>query len=223
MELASIIYCIICIRLFYEYLRNKDFDYLSLWLLFWFIISYIKNDGFVVYFPWLLFALLIVLCVKKDLLSTVKWFFKDRNNFLKSTLYLVYFFLPFLLVKIIHWLWFNQAAGEASWIWLSNNIHREIFSQFPHIFLNMDNYNLILIILLFILIIFIIEKQRKDNKSVFLYSSLTIFWILIAVFLFTDNYRFVMDQTTVNRVFTTCFMLVLGFSWILLSDNKQND
>ena len=84
MELPSIIYCIICVRLFYKYLEDKDFDYLSLWLLFWFIISYIKNDGFVVYFPWLIFALIVVLCLKKELRSSIKWFFKDRNNLLKS-------------------------------------------------------------------------------------------------------------------------------------------
>ena len=28
MELPSIIYCIICVRLFYKYLEDKDFDYL---------------------------------------------------------------------------------------------------------------------------------------------------------------------------------------------------
>lgn len=218
MELPSIIYCIICVRLFYKYLEDKDFDYLSLWLLFWFIISYIKNDGFVVYFPGLLIALFVVLCLKKNLRITIKWLFKDKNNLFKSIWYFVYFFIPFLLVKIIHGLWFNQAAWETSWIWLSNNIHREIFSQFPHIFFKMDNYNLVLIILLFILVLFIIKKQRKDNKSLFLYSSLAIFLILIAVFLFTDNYRFVMDQTTVNRVFTTSFILLFWFSGFLLSD-----
>ena len=218
MELPSIIYCIICVRLFYRYLEDKDFDYLSLWLLFWFIISYIKNDGFVVYFPWLLFALFIVICLKKELWLTIKWFFKDKNNLLKSIWYFIYFFIPFLLVKSIHWLGFNQAAWETSWIWLSNNIHREIFSQFPHIFFKMDNFNLVLIVLLFILIFFIVKKQRKENKSLFLYAWIAVFLILIAVFLFTDNYRFVMDQTTVNRVFTTSFILILWFSWFLLND-----
>lgn len=218
MELSSITYCIICVRLFYKYLEEKDFDYISLWLLFWFIISYIKNDGFVVYFPWLLFALFITLCLKMDFWSTIKWFFKDKNNLRKSVGYFIYFFIPFLLVKTIHWLWFNQAAWETSWIWLSNTVHREIFSIFPDIFFNMDNFNLVLIILLFILILFVVKKQWKENKSLFLYSSLAIFLILIAVFLFTDNYRFVMDQTTVNRVFTTSFILVLGFSWFLFND-----
>ena len=218
MELPSIIYCIICVRLFYKYLEDKDFDYLSLWLLFWFIISYIKNDGFIVYFPGLLFALFIVLCLKKELRFAVKGFFKDKNNLSKTVWYFVYFFIPFLFVKIIHWLGFNQAAWESSWIWLSNNIHWEILSQIPHIFFKMDNYNMILIILLFILVFMLTKKRRKENKSLFLYSWLAVFLILIAVFLLTDNYRFVMDQTTVNRVFTTSFILVLAFSWLLLNE-----
>ena len=220
MELPSIIYCIICVRFFYQYLENKDFSNISLWLLFWFILSYIKNDWFVVYFPWLLLAFFVILCLKKELSTTIKWLFYDKNNLFKTIWYFTYFFIPFLIVKIIHWLWFNQAAWTDSWIWLSNSIHREIFSQFPSIFFRMDNYNLIFIIVLLILIAFVTKKQRKENKSIFIYSSLAIFLILIAVFLFTDNYRFVMDQTTVNRVFTTSFILLLWFSWFLLSDKN---
>jgi len=75
-----------------------------------------------------------------------------------------------------------------------------------------------LIILSFIFIFLLSKKRRKENKSLFLYAGLTVFLILIAVFLLTDNYRFVMDQTTVNRVFTTSFILVLGFSWLLLNE-----
>ena len=219
MEVPSIIYCIICVRLFYKYLEDKDFDSLSLWLLFWFIISYIKNDGFVVYFPWLIFAFIVVLCLKKELQSMIKWLFKNKNNLFKSIWYFLYFFLPFLLVKMVHWLWFNQAAWADSWVWLSNTIHWEIFSQFPHIFFKMDNYNTILIILLFIFFV-IFQRKKNNNENLFLYSWLAIFLVLIAVFLFTDNYRFVMDQTTVNRVFTTCFVLLLWFSGFLL-DNKK--
>ena len=78
MDLPLTIYCIISAWLFYKYLESKDFDYLSLWLLFWFIVSNIKNDGFVVFFPWLLMALFVILCLNKDLKSTIKWFFKEK-------------------------------------------------------------------------------------------------------------------------------------------------
>ena len=218
MDLPSIIYCMISARLFYQYLEYKYFSYLSLWLLFWIITAYIKNDGFVVYLPWLLIALIIILCIKKDLLFTVKWFFKDKDNMMKLILYFIYFFIPFLIVKIINWLWFNQAAYTKSWIWLSDVVHREIFPQFYKIFFQMDNYNLILIILLFIFFSILSKKRRKENKSFFLYAWLIIFLILIAVFLFTDNYQRVLDQTTVNRCFTMVFVLLLWFSWFLLEE-----
>lgn len=218
MDLPNIIYCMIFARLFYEYLESKDFFYVSLGFLFWFITAYIKNDGFIVYFPWLLIALIIILCLKRNLLSTIKWFFKDKNNVLKTVLYTIYFFIPFLIVKIINWLWFNQAANLKAWIWLSNIIHWEIFSKFYRIFFQMDNYNLILIILLFVFFSYFAKKWWKKNKSLFLYTWLVIFLILIAVFLFTDNYQWVLNQTTVNRSFTMVFVLLLWFSWFLLNE-----
>lgn len=219
MELPSIFYCIISIWLFYKYFEEKDFDYFSLWLLFWFILSYIKNDWFIVYFPWILITVLLFLIIKKDLNSTIKWFFKDKWNLRKTIWFFIYFFIPFLLIKIIHWLWFNQAAWEATWVWLSSTIHREIFSQFPHIFFNMDNYNIILAILLLLLIYWLKKKKNWITpKTLFIFAWIIIFFILIAVFLFTDNYKFVMDQTTVNRVFTTTFLIILWFSWFLLHE-----
>jgi hypothetical protein len=42
-------------------------------------------------------------------------------------------------------------------------------------------------------------------------SPIIIFLILITVFLFTDNYKWVLDQTTVNRVFTMCFVILFSF------------
>ena len=218
MDLPNIIYCMISARLFYQYIEYKDFSYMSLGLLFWFITAYIKNDGFVVYFPWLLIALMIFLYLDKKLLFTIKWFFKDKNNLLKSIWYTIYFFIPFLIVKIINWLWFNQAAYTKSWIWLSDVIHWEIFQKFYKIFFQMDNYNLILIILLFLFSSLFLKTWRKKNKSLFLYAWLVIFLILIAVFLFTDNYKRVLDQTTVNRSFTMVFVFLLWFSWFLLNE-----
>lgn len=220
MDIPSIMYFIICAWLFYEYLENKDFDYLSLWLLFWFILSYIKNDWFVVYFPWLLMALFLTLCINKSLFSTIKWFIKDRNNLTKSIGYFVYFFIPFLVIKIVHWLWFNQAAYKKSWIWLSDTIHWEIFPKFYKVFFQRDNYNLILLPLLFIFIFWFFTK-KQDNRKLFIYSWIIIFLIFVAVFLFAENYQWVLNQTIVNRAFTMVFVVLLWFSWFLLNEEKR--
>lgn len=217
MDMASIVYCIISARLFYQYLETEDFDNISLGLLLWFMLSYLKNDWFVVYFPWLLISIFLVLCFSKKLWVTIKWFFKDKETLCKSIWYFIYFFLPFLIIKMVHWLWFNQAAFVESWIWLSDKVHWEIFSQFPQIFLYMDNYNLILIILLFLIIPSFTIKNNK-NKNLFLYFWIVTFLILIAIFLFTKNYWRVMNQNTVNRSFSMIFMFLLWFSWFLFHE-----
>ena len=218
MDLPLTIYCIILAWLFYQYLESKDFDYLSLWLLFWFIVSNIKNDGFVVFFPWLLMALFVILCLNKDLKSTIKWFFKDKWNLRKSVWYFIYFLVPFLVVRFINWLWFNQAGYERSGIWLTGEVHREIFPYFKKFFIEMDNYNLILIILPLIIILSFIRKWKNNNDKLFILAWLFIFLILMAVFLFTVDYRYFIDGSTVNRVFTMCFLIVLSFSWFLLNE-----
>ena len=211
LDLTMILYCIVSAWLFYQYLESKDFDYISLWLLFGFIASNIKNDGFIVFFPWLLFALFVVLCLDKKLIFTIKWFFRDKNNLCKSIWYFVYFMLPFLVVRFVNWLWFNQAWFVKSGIWWSDKIHREIFPRIKHCFFEMDNYNLVLVLLLLIFMALFIKKRKSYDYMLFLFAWLFMFLILMAVFLFTVDYQFVMDLTTVNRMFTLCFVMILSF------------
>lgn len=218
MDLPSVIYCMISLWLFYQYLETNDFDYFSLGLLFWFILSYIKNDWFVVLFPGILMVIFLILCINKSLLSTIKWFFGDKNNLFKVIWYFLYFFVPFLVVKIINGLWFNQAAYVKSWLWLSNIIHREIFSEFPRFFINMDNYNFILIILLFVFVPLFSRSRKWDNSRIFFYAWVFIFLILLAVFLFTENYQWFLNWITVNRSFTMVFIILLWFSWFLFHE-----
>jgi len=163
-------------------------------------------------------ALFVILCLNKDLKSTIKWFFKDKWNLRKSVWYFIYFLVPFLVVRFINWLWFNQAGYERSGIWLTGEVHREIFPYFKKFFIEMDNYNLILIILPLIIILSFIRKWKNNNDKLFILAWLFIFLILMAVFLFTVDYRYFIDGSTVNRVFTMCFLIVLSFSWFLLNE-----
>lgn len=218
MDLPLIIYCVLSAWLLYQYLESEDFDYLSLWLLLWFIVCNIKNDGIIVFFPWLLIAFFLVICLNKKLKFTIKWFWKNKHNLWKSLWYFIYFMLPFLFIRLINWLWFNQAGNINSWIWFSDEIHREMFTFFKVIFLRKDNYNLILIILLLLTISLFSKKRKNSSDALFLYSWIFMFLILIAVFLFTIDYQFLADQTTVNRVFTMCFVMILAFSWFLFAE-----
>jgi len=216
LDLTSALYSVFMIYFLYEFLENNGFDDLNLWILFWFILANIKNDWLVVYFAWTIIAFIIYLILSKKLVYIIKLFFKDKWSLFKIWFFTFYFFLPFIFLKSYLWLWYNQAAWENSWVWLS--FHPEIFWVSPHIFLNQDNYNVILI---FLVIIWIILYNRGKSYLFIWLSFLMIFIILIAVFLFTENYLWVMNQTTVNRVFTMTFIILFSFIWILLNEKTN--
>lgn len=218
MEIASAVYAIITIRTFYKILKTKDLTYFPLAIIFWSILVYIKNDGFIVYLPGIIIAFLIILSLHKRLWEFFKNLFNKefRKTLLWSIASTIYFFIPFLAVKTIHWLWFNQAAAWAEQ-WLSTTIHREIFNQFGNIFIKMDNFNLVLPVI-FAILIFIFGKKlwkNKPAKQFLIISVFSIFIIFLLVFLLTENYKRVLNQTTVNRVFTMCFVILFAFSWYL--------
>jgi hypothetical protein len=57
-----------------------------------------------------------------------------------------------------------------------------------------DNYNITLI---FIILIFLNYKKILETEKLFiLLSSIAIFALFTAVFLTTENYKWIMDQTT---------------------------
>lgn len=213
MELASAAYSIITIRAFRKYLEDKDYSFISLGLLTGFILSHIKNDWLLWYFWGIVICFIIVLIVSKQLWKTIIGFFKSKKDLINWIFYLIFFFLPFLIVRLINNLWLNPVWTEHSVLWLSQAIHREIFSAFPWIFFKMDNYNIIIVLL--ILIWLQLFEKKWENKWFLFFCWITILIIFTLVFLLTENYLRVMDQTTVNRVFTMSFIIVLAFSWIL--------
>ncbi|EKD24785.1 MAG: hypothetical protein ACD_80C00152G0004 [uncultured bacterium (gcode 4)] len=220
MELPCAVYSILTIRAFWKFLEEKEYTYISLALLFWFMLSHIKNDWLLWYFAGILIAFVCILVVSKTLSSFVQWFLKDKPAILSSLFYFFFFLLPFLIVRSINNLWFNPVATNEWWIWFSQTTHWEIFSVFPSIFMKMDNYNVILIVLL-LLGWFLYTQKKNFNKYFLALSWSVIFIVFVLVFLFTENYAFVMNQTTVNRVFTMCFLIILSFSGILLHNHHD--
>lgn len=216
MELASAAYSLLTIWALWKFIEEWLYEYVALWLLFGFILSYVKNDGFVVYLPGILLAFVFVLFRNKMLLKTIQWFWKSTYIFLFSVFSFLFFFLPFLIIKQYYHLWFNQAAGVESGVGLTSTIHWDIFSVFPWIFFTMDNYNVVLV-LIFLIVLLLVSRRKNISKSQkFLISApFVVFIILLLVFLLTDNYRFALDQTTINRVFTISFILLFSFSWLL--------
>ncbi len=224
MELPSAIYSVLVIWALYQFLASKERDSLILGLFLAWILMYIKNDGFVVYMGGIILSLFIVLLLQNNIISVIKSVFISIRHLLIICFSVLFCFSPFLFIKFYHWLWFNQAAGETSGVALS--IHREIFDVIPWLFSTMDNYGLVLIMLWFILYILVkLYHQKKYNQMFFCMSWICIGILFLAVFLFTENYAFVMNQTTVNRVFTTTFLILFSFFSIMYyessSDNKK--
>jgi hypothetical protein len=219
LELTSATYAVLTIYSFYKFLEKKDYDFIILWTLFWIILSHIKNDWIIVYLPWIICSFLIILLLKKEFVSLFKNLIKKENIY--RFLFMIFFlFLPFLLIKAYYGIWFNQAAWEESAVWIEK-IHTEIFPIIKHIFINQDNYNIVLVFVVLLFVWFFNNKNEKKNNLFILLSFILTFIIIILVFLLTSNYRFVMDQTTVNRVFTMIFVILFSFSSYLLA--KKHD
>lgn len=205
LELTSATYTVITIYAIYRFLEEKDFDFLLLGTLFWFTLANIKNDWLTVYLPWIFFAFILVLFLKKEFGLIFKNLIKKENIY--RILFLIFYtFVPFLFIRIYHWLWLNPATKDGE-LGISK-IHTEILPVIKNIFINQDNYNLILLFV--ILLLFSINTKNKNNLFILL-SGIFIFIILLLVFLLTANFQFVMDQTTVNRVFTMWFIILVSY------------
>jgi hypothetical protein len=88
----------------------------------------------------------------------------------------------------------------------------EIFGVFGPIFFKEDNYNVVLLILLLLLVInWKNIKNIKNNKNLLWIVPLVLFILFTLTFLFTENYQWALNQTTINRVYTMCFVVLFSF------------
>lgn len=212
MDLLSAIYTVLAVFAFYEWLQdtgNKRELFLGVVMLS--ILSYIKNDGFVVYMAGTIIALAAYFIAhRKDRLSTLHVFKKPQTWIMIGAIVL-FFIVPFTFIKSYYNLGFNQAAGADTGLGLASTIHWEIFPAIWKTIWSMNNFSLAPVLLFVVMIGTIIyRKHIKKEKTFLLFAPIVILGIFLAVFLFTENYKFVLDQTTSNRVFT--MVLVIFFS-----------
>lgn len=72
------------------------------------------------------------------------------------------------------------------------------------------------------LVVFLWKWKKKGRESRFLFLiPLVMFAVITAVFLFTENYQWVLDQTTVNRVFTVIFIIFAFYIGLMLFDEES--
>lgn len=107
-ELPSVYYAILAILFLYQFLEQEDASDLVLGTYFLWFLSYIKNDGFVIYMPGILIGFTLVVLLKKQRASLRA---KTRNKTTVTQLLIgiVLFLLPFLSIKQFYNLGFNQA------------------------------------------------------------------------------------------------------------------
>lgn len=221
-ELPSTYYTILSMRLLFEYLEKQDRDYIILWSFFLWILSYIKNDGLAIYMPSIGLAFIIVLLIKGQFISFWKGLFSQAQQWISILIGIVLLLIPFSALKLYYWLGLNPTDAAAPGT--ESSPHREIFSQFSSIFFKENNYNIILILIVLIAIMtyqrFSSKKAKNWNILLLLSVPLILFLLFTGVFLFTENYLWVMNQTTVNRVYTMCFIVILFFSSLIIHEFK---
>lgn len=218
-DLLVTLYAILVSYTVYEFLEKKDTHFLSLGILLWCIMAYIKIEWLIIYCTAILFSLLVILFIQKKWLSILKNMQKsDRYS---MGLSFVLFFLPFQWVRLFHWLWFNPSSLETGEV-IDTKVHWEIFDYFKPIFWWADNYWIWLIIVFLVAIMMHkIWKNKQYSLLYFFLVPLTVFILFTLVFLLTNNYQWVLNQTTVNRVYTMVFVLLFAFIWIFTYEYER--
>jgi hypothetical protein len=211
MDITCWIYSVFTIYYLYKFLQKTDIVYFFLAALFGILLMNIKNDAFVVYLPWIIIALFVYLFITKDIKRYLGILF-NKKNIIPSSFLFLFFFLPPVFVRFYHGFALNPQANDG--FESKSLFHPEVFWVMDDIFLKADNYN---VILLFVAIIFL--YQKKNDTRFILFAFLAIFCIFCLVFLFTSNYRWVLDQTTVNRVFLSSFIILFSFTSFFLKDD----
>ena len=216
MDLLSAIYAVIAILFLYEWIgEDGTKSDLLLGLTFLSILSYVKNDGFIVYMMGILIALALYFIIYRKSAADKLHVFTKLSTWLWIAGIILFFIAPFTFIKSYYHLGFNQAAGANAGLGLASTIHWEIFPALWQTIWKMNNFSLAPFLMLGVILHMLMRRKRVlPQKWFLLLAPVVILGIFLAVFLFTENYKFVLDQTTSNRVLT--MVLVIFFSYVAL-------
>lgn len=216
-DLPVTIYAVITWWSLYQFLVSREVSYLTLWLLCSYLMSYIKIEGLVIYAAGLFLTAGVFVLRNHKLRQEIRASLTKNFTWIRENVLLfIFFFLPFQVVRIFHGLGFNPSSIQTGEV-LDKKIHREIFGTFDRLFFGQDNYGIALAI--FVLMIVATHRffKRKNTLVTYLFwSSIAMFVLFTLVFLLTNNYQWLMSQTTVNRVYTMCFFVLFAFIWLYL-------
>lgn len=227
-ELLTTYYTILALRLWYKFVGSKNNGHLVIMTLMLRIACYMKNDGFVIYAPAVLAGFGLVLLLQGNLVNTLQGLRNDKKALGLTAWGILLFLIPYTALKLSHGLGFNP-TDSAPVEWAASKVHWEIFTQFKPMFITENNYSIGLVFLVLIGFWIYGYYQKKDDKTdsnipsslMFIITPIVMFILFTAVFLFTENYQWVMNQTTSNRVYTMCFIVLFYFIWIIINELKR--
>lgn len=224
MDLLSAIYAWLAVCYFYEWLSSTENNpsYFLVGFILLAILAYIKNDWFVVYASSVLISLALYLAIFHKKYNQKMKIFTSGKLWIGVLGIVAYFILPFTFIKGYYNLGFNPTTPTEGATGISSTIHTEIFPAIRSHIWSQNNYSIAFIVLL-IAIIYVLLNLRKDGntKTLFLLlCPIATFLLFMLVFLVTENYKYVLDQTTVNRVFTMCFVILFSYFGVLTHEQE---
>ena len=192
-----------------------------IWLpvLFVWMLWYTKSEWLLIYTTTVLWTYFLWHLINKEKI------FKKENilNFIKITWWAVLINLPFIIFKIVKWLWFAN-WNESIWD-VTFETHPEIFKAIFDVLFNGWCYNILFFALVIWVLIYLFNKKIKFDRREILWFLLWFFIalsIIIFIYFVTFNYKEVTTQTWVNRSFMQLIPIIV-YAVVLMFYNIYNE
>lgn len=186
-----------------RYISTKDDIFLILIGICLYSAIFTKNEG-------------MILITPSILLGVGYYLFRERT--LKKSLYLVapmLLIIPHLIYRWIYSLPFNPMEGAAKY-----GFHSDSLSLFFTYFTQWGSYNIFWFVFFALTIYFFRDLWKEKYRPIAIAIGSLIFAVFV-VFSFTNNYQFLLDQTTINRTLIVLMMSILYFYASLAHDRLK--
>lgn len=182
--------CFYLLSLFFfvRYTKTSDRVYLYIIGILLYSVIFTKNEG--------------MMLVAPSLLAGIGFYMYQQKK-MKELFYIgipVLFIIPHMIFRAVHHLSFNPHSGDASY-----EFHSDSLGLYFTYFTQWGSYNIFWYILPLVLLF--CGRNLFEKKYLPLTISLSVLALIIfLVFSFTNNYQFLLSQTTINRTLL-CFMI----------------
>lgn len=170
--------------------------------------AWLKNEGLIFYLIFSLFSLVLIYFFSKK-----KFLIQIRDYTLHIVSGLI-FVLPWLIFKLIKGI---ETSSLLKINFADFNIHPEILSKLVNGIISPSNFSLLWLAFILSLLMSIALRDKKMN---FTLSLLPVLFLLafVLIYLITDNYRFVIDGTVLQRNLLTIAPTTFWLTALLLGN-----